>query len=219
MRPGRRTAAAAAVAALGVAGSALLVVGLADGESAAATGWADPVAAATATPPVAEPAQPTLPPEGTTLPTPSSDVHVTVPALGVDLPVLPLAPTGGVINPPALTAAYWIDSYGEPVGDAAQADNTLYIAAHATGTGEYGFDALVDAEAADEGLAPGDVVEVSTPQGTVDYTVERTGRYAKDELAGAGEIWEAVPGRLVLITCFQRAGKAATENLVVVASA
>jgi hypothetical protein len=33
-------------------------------------------------------------------------------------------------------------------------------------------------------------------------------------------VWERVPGRLVLITCFQRAGgRAATENLVVVAEA
>ncbi len=65
---------------------------------------------------------------------------------------------------------------------------------------------------------PGDVVEVSTPGGTVGYTVERTERYAKDELAGAADIWEAVPGRLVLITCFQRAdGRDSTENLVVFA--
>jgi hypothetical protein len=167
--------------------------------------------------PVAEPAQPTLPPEGVALPTPASDVHVTVPALGLDLPVLPLTPRGGVINPPQLTAAYWIEPYGDPVGTAAEADNTLYLAAHATGTGEYGFDPLVDAEAAGEGLGPGDVVEVSTPGGTVGYTVESTERYDKDELAAATEVWEAVPGRLVLITCFQRAGRSSTENLVVFA--
>ncbi len=215
MRPGRRTAAIAAVAALGIAGSTLLVVGMADAEPGAAAGESSP--AATSGAPAPEPAQPTLPPEGVALPTPSSDVHVGVPALGLDLPVLPLTPDAGVINPPGLTAAYWIDSYGDPVGEAAQADNTLYIAAHATGTGEYGFDALVDAEAAGEGLAPGDVVEVSTPGGTVDYAVERTVRYAKDELAAAADVWEAVPGRLVLITCFQRAGRDSTENLVVFA--
>jgi hypothetical protein len=89
--------------------------------------------------------------------------------------------------------------------------------AHSTGTGEYGLDLVVDAEAAGEGLVPGDLVEVSTPGGTVDHTVERTERYAEDELAGAAEVWESVPGRLVLITCFQRAGRASTENLVVVA--
>ncbi len=218
MRPGRRTAAITAVAALGIAGTTLRGDGTADERHpAAAAGSPDPVAAATTGAPEAEPAQPTLPPKGVSLPTPSSDVHVAVPSLGLDLPVLPLTPRGGVINPPLLTAAYWIDSYGDPVGTPEQADNTLYLAAHATGTGDYGFDPLVDAEAAGEGLQPGDVVEVSTPGGTVDYAVERTQRYDKDELAGATEIWEAVPGRLVMITCFQRAGRAATENLVVVA--
>jgi hypothetical protein len=221
MRPGRRTAVIAAVAALGVAGSVLLTVGPADdARPAAAAGDPSPAAAPATTPsaaPAVDPAQPTLPPEGVALPTPSSDVHVSVPALDLDLPVLPLTPRGGVINPPALTAAYWIEPYGDPVGTAADAGNTLYLAAHATGTGEYGFDPLVDAEAAGEGLGPGDVVEVSTPEGTVGYTVESTERYAKDELAGATEVWEAVPGRLVLITCFQRAGRASTENLVVFA--
>ncbi|WP_448638308.1 class F sortase [Geodermatophilus sp. URMC 63] len=217
MRPGRRTAATAAVAALGIGGSALLAVGLTDGwQPAAATGSSAPVAAAGA--PVAEPAQPTLPPEGTTLPTPSSDVHVRVPAVGLDLPVLPLTPRAGVINPPTLTAAYWIEPYGSPVGSAGEADNTLYLAAHSTGTGDYGFDTLVDDGASGSSLIPGDVVEVSTPEGTVDYTVERTERVAKGELPDAADVWEAVPGRLVLVTCFQRdTTHAATENLVVFA--
>ncbi|MEX5717449.1 class F sortase [Geodermatophilus maliterrae] len=216
MRPGRRTATIAAVAALGIAGSAVLAVGLTDGwQPVAATGSSPPVAVAGAP---AEPAQPTLPPEGTTLPTPSSDVHVTVPAVGLDLPVLPLTPAGGVINPPALTAAYWIEPYGDPVGTAGEADNTLYLAAHATGTGEYGFDSLVDADSGGSTLIPGDVVEVSTPGGTVDYTVQRTERVAKGELPDATDVWEAAPGRLVLITCFQRdTTRAATENLVVFA--
>ena len=57
-----------------------------------------------------------------------------------------------------------------------------------------------------------------TPTGTVRYSVTSTHRYAKDALPDAGEIWEVSPGRLVLITCFQRAdGSVATENLVVVA--
>ena len=218
-RPSRRTAAAGAVLVLSFAGGTVLAVGLADGEQpAAATGSPDPVAAATAAPPSVEEAQPTLPPEGVALPTPSSDVHVTVDTLGMDLPVLPLTPRNGTINPPTLTAAYWIQPYGDPVGAAEQADNTLYLAAHSTGTGEYGFDPLMESDGGGSTLAAGDVIEVSTPQGTVDYTVERTQRYAKGELPGATEVWEASPGRLVLITCFQRgSGRASTENLVVFA--
>ncbi|TYP87623.1 class F sortase [Blastococcus xanthinilyticus] len=217
-RPGRRSA-VTAIAALGVAGATLIAVGLADGDQpAAATGSADPVAAATAAPPHDEPPQPTLPPEGTVLPTPHSDVHVTVPALGMDLPVLPVTPRRGAIDPPTLTAAYWIEPYGDPVGAAAESDNTLYLAAHSTGTGKYGFDPLMAPEGRGSTLAAGDVVEVSTPEGTVRYTVERTERYAKGELPGATEVWEASPGRLVLITCFQRGGgRNSTENLVVFA--
>ncbi len=220
-RPGRRTAAVAAVLALGCAGGTVLAVGLADGEQpAAAAGSPDPVAAATAAPPYVEEAQPTLPPEGVVLPTPSSDVHVVVPGLELDLPVLPLTPRNGTINPPTLTAAYWLDPYGDPVGSPEQADNTLYLAAHSTGTGEYGFDPLMEPDGGGSTLEAGDVIEVSTPQGTVDYTVERTERYAKGELPGATEVWEASPGRLVLITCFQRGGgRASTENLVVFAEA
>jgi sortase (surface protein transpeptidase) len=130
--------------------------------------------------------------------------------------VLPLTPRGGAINPPTLTAAYWIEPYGDPVGTAAEADNTLYLAAHSTNTGKYGFDPLLDSDG-DSTLGAGDVVEVSTPGGTVAYTVERTQRYDKDELPDAAEVWEAVPGRLVLITCTQEDGGRSTENLVVVA--
>ena len=204
----RRAAATAAVAAVGIAGGVLLVSGL--------TGGGLPAAA----PRLQEEPQPVLPPEGATLPTPSSDVHVAVDALDLELPVLPLTPRGGAINPPTLTAAYWIRPYGEPVGAVEQADNTLYLAAHSTDTGKYGFDPLMESDGGGSTLVAGDVVEVSTPSGTVSYTVERTERYAKGELPEATEVWEAVPGRLVLITCYQRGGgRASTENLVVFARA
>ena len=55
-------------------------------------------------------------------------MHIEIPSIGLDLPVLPLTPRDGVINPPLLTAAYVIDSYGQPVGSPEEANNTLYIA-------------------------------------------------------------------------------------------
>jgi hypothetical protein len=150
--------------------------------------------------------------------TPSSDVRLAVPSLGMDLPLLPMRPSGDTIDPPLLTAGYWIEPYGAPVGAAAEATNTLYVAAHSAGYGEDGFDPLIAAGGAGSTLAAGDVVEVRTPTGTVRYTVQSTRRYGKDELPGAEEVWRVAPGRLVLITCFQRAdGRVATENLVVVA--
>ena len=215
----------AGLVALWVTGGTVLAIALQGGEPAAAaprsTASAPTTISTVAAPPAEEPppaedAQPALPTTGAALPTPSSDVHVVVPTLGMDLPVLPLTPRGGAINPPTLTAAYWIEPYGDPVGAAGEADNTLYLAAHSTNTGRYGFDPLLDSDG-DSTLDAGDVVEVSTSGGTVAYTVERTQRYDKDELPDAAEVWEAVPGRLVLITCTQEDGGRSTENLVVVA--
>ncbi|SDF48298.1 Sortase family protein [Blastococcus aurantiacus] len=223
--PSRRSVVGAGLVALAVTGGAVLAIGLQGSEpaaaappSAASSRSADPAPSATSTAPAppAEDAQPALPTAGAALPTPSSDVHVVVPTLGLDLPVLPLTPRDGAINPPTLTAAYWIEPYGDPVGAADEADNTLYLAAHSTNTGRYGFDPLLDDDG-DSTLGAGDVVEVSTPGGTVAYTVERTERYDKDELPDAAEVWAAVPGRLVLITCTQEDGGRSTENLVVVA--
>ena len=218
-KPSRRVAVGAGLLALWVTGGTVVAMGLQGGESAPAaptSAASTPTAEATEAALPAEDAQPALPTAGAALPTPSSDVHVVVPTLGMDLPVLPLTPRGGAINPPTLTAAYWIEPYGDPVGVAGEADNTLYLAAHSTNTGRYGFDPLIDDDG-DSTLGAGDVVEVSTPGGTVAYTVERTERYDKDELADAAEVWEAVPGRLVLITCTQEDGGRSTENLVVVA--
>lgn len=160
----------------------------------------------------------TTAPTPTPLRTPSSDKHIRIGAVGIDLPLLPLTPRRGVIDPPTLTAAYWIEPYGDPVAPAEQADNTLFVAAHSDGSGENGFDPLLSPDHGRGAVDVGDVVEVQTPRGTVSYTVERTQRYGKNELAGATEVWEAHPGRLVLITCFQRAdGRATTENFVVFA--
>ena len=224
-RPARlspRSAALTAAALLGVGGAVVLGMGLSEGGVAAraaheARPAASPVEPGPATPPAGAPAA--APPSTPVARyTPSSPVHLVIPAVDVDLPLLALTPDDGVINPPLLTAGYWIEPYGTPVGAADQAVNTLYIAAHSAGNGDDGFDPLLAADHRGSALDAGDTVEVRTPTGTVAYTVERTQRYGKDELAGAADVWEASPGRLVLITCFQRAdGRASTENLVVFA--
>lgn len=214
-RPGRRTL-GAGLTAVAFAGGAVLGAGLSPepfvGSRALAESSATPgdlpaaVVAATSgeTPRVV----------------PTSPVHLLVPSVGLDLPLLAHTPRRGVIDPPTLTAGYWIEPYGVPAADPAAVDNTVYVAAHSAGRGSDGFDPLLSTDRRDSAVSAGDLVQVSTPGGTADYTVERTARYDKDDLPDAVEVWEAVPGRLVLITCFQRAGaRAATENLVVFAAA
>ncbi len=216
-----RAAALSAAALLGLGGALVLGMGLSEPEVAGAR---TPEAAAPSSAPAPTTAPPDDPPEAapTSAPaahfTPFSAVHLLIPAVGLDLPLLGHTPRNGVINPPTLTAGYWIEPYGEPVPAADQADNTLYVAAHSAGRGDDGFDPLLTDDHGGSRLAAGDVVSVRTPEGTVDYTVERTQRYAKDELPAADEVWESSPGRLVLITCFQRADRRdPTENLVVFA--
>ena len=219
---GRRTALAVA-AVLALVGASVLVGAFTAGRGEAALHPISAVPSATAGPRSAAPSEgaPSSSPSGPPARyTPSSDVRLVVPSLGMDLPLLPMTPHGDTIDPPLLTAGYWIEPYGAPVGNAAEATNTLYIAAHSAGYGDDGFDPLIAADGRGSTLAAGDVVEVRTPTGTVRYTVTSTHRYAKDALPDADEVWEVSPGRLVLITCFQRAdGRKATENLVVVAEA
>lgn len=199
----------------------MLTLGLGAGDGSAVLRGIGQVAASPALPTVApEPGAAAPTPASTPVArwTPSSPVHLSIPAVGLDLPLLALEPRGDVIDPPLLTAGYWIEPYGAPVAAADQAENTLYIAAHSLGRGKDGFDPLLTPDHAGSALAVGDVVEVSTPGGTVQYTVESSRRYGKDELPQATEIWAVEPGRLVLITCFQRPdGRASTENLVIVA--
>jgi hypothetical protein len=219
-RPTRRTAALSGSAVLGLSGVLVLGIGLTAGDDARvepAVGVAAPTtSAASSTTVPGIPA--TTSPTPTPLHTPSSDTHIRIRSVGIGLPLLPLTPRRDVIDPPTLTAAYWIEPYGDPVGSADQADNTLYIAAHSDGSGENGFDPLLSPDHRSGAVGAGDVIEVETPGGTVTYTVERTQRYGKNQLASADEVWEAHPGRLVLITCFQRAdGRVTNENFVVFA--
>ena len=219
-----------AAAALAVVGGSLLAQGLDGGEPELTAGPRASSSAPTSTPePRATPAptastEPTSPPEAAPQPTADAalevdaDIRLRVPSVGLDLPVHALEPDGGAINPPTMTDAYWIAPYGEPGAGGSAPDNTVYIAAHSWSRGEAAFDPLLDADFEGGAVELGDAVEVETPSGTATYEVTQVRRYGKDALPGAEEVWEVHPGRLVLITCFQREdGRRSTENLVVTA--
>lgn len=219
-----------AAAVLAASGTGVLVTGLAgSGDGAAAPSGpasllltdADALPHGRVGPlPVAAAEAPTSSSTAASTPSSTADIRVRIPSVGIDLPVLPLAPSGGAIHPPTMSDAYWIDSYGRPGSGKQAPDNTVYIAAHSWSHGDAAFNPLLAADHRGAAVAPGDVVEVATPSGTTTYRVADVRRYDKDELPSATRVWEIHPGRLVLITCFQRDdGLRSTQNLVVTAEA
>lgn len=138
---------------------------------------------------------------------------LSVPALGLSTDVAEVDPVDGTIDPPTFDRAYRIAPYGTP-----GSDNTTYIAGHSWNAGDAVFNPLLDIASQEATLAPGDVVEVVERDRTYRYVVEGTARYPKGTLADVEEVWRRVPGRLVLITCFQLdTGSRSRDNLVVTA--
>lgn len=181
--------------------------------------------------PVAEPtpsATPTPTPTPTSTPTPTPTPtllsgfvamavpeRVEIPAVGLDLPVVPISPVDGRIDPPTVGDAYWIQEYGLPGSDA---DNTVYLVGHSSLRMDAALNPLLDVEHQDSVLQPGDEIRVTTANGVLRYEVTGWSRYEKASLPDADEVWAIAPGVLQIITCFQEDGLArADDNLVVTA--
>lgn len=199
----------------------VLVVGAVVGAVLLLTRPDDDVAA----PPSATPsATRSAPPSPTPSPTPSflpafvamaAPERVEIPAVELDLAVLPISPVDGRINPPTVEEAYWIQDYGRPGSDA---DNTVYLVGHSSLRMPAALNPLLDVEHQDSVLQPGDEVRVTTANGVLRYEVTAWTRYDKDGLPTADDVWAIAPGTLQIITCFQEDGQAfADDNLVVTA--
>lgn len=217
----RRTAVLAGAAVLGIVAIVLVLVlpgGRGEGAArpaaaaSAVTSAPAPATATTAAPTTEAPAS--TPAERPAETPRASSVRLEVPSVGLDVPVLPYTPRDGVIDPPSMVDAYWVQPYGEP---GIEPDNTVYIAGHSWTKGAAAFNALMPGDHG-AGVSNGDVVTVRTPGGDVDYTISRTERHDKDALPGATDVWTVMPGRLVLITCFvDDDGRTTDDNFVVFA--
>lgn len=143
-------------------------------------------------------------------------VRVRVDAVGLDAEVLPTAAVRGAFDPPSLTEAYWIEAFGAP---GAASDNTVYLLGHSWDNGDAVFNALFDRATQTSKVEPRDTIVVTTDAGDVTYEVERVERIPREELAqDSNEVWDVVPGRLLLVTCFQNNdGGDAFDNFVVFA--
>uniref|UniRef100_UPI00047B0B9A sortase n=1 Tax=Arthrobacter sp. Br18 TaxID=1312954 RepID=UPI00047B0B9A len=137
--------------------------------------------------------------------------RITVDAAGIDVAVLALSPTGAdlasqSIVPPFTDDGYWLTSYGAPGGGST---NTTYITGHSWEGREAPFDRFsTDTEV-------GDTITVTTDTGTLDYVVDTITTHDKDSLK-TSEIWNIVPNRLVIISCYTEDPQG--KNVVVSAS-
>lgn len=138
--------------------------------------------------------------------------RIAIPAIGYRAAVGQMTTdANGDVNPPTLQDTYRITNRG--VAPGTKATNTVYLACHSYSRG-FAPCNLVFALA-----KPGQHVLLSTAAGPLDYVIQTTRLYAKNgEFKSSSEVRAVVPGRLVLVTCFQENdGSASTRNFVVFA--
>lgn len=141
--------------------------------------------------PTAKPAPPAV------LPPAAAPVRISYPAAGVDVAVHPMAPdaqasASRTLNPPATLDGYWLTPYGMP---GAGSVDTTYVIGHSWIDRDAPFNHLSSQ------ASVGDVFDVLTDTGTVQYRVDRIDTYNKDTLKDS-PIWSVTPGQLVLISCY-----------------
>jgi hypothetical protein len=144
----------------------------------------------------AAPATPGVQPQPV-LPAAAAPVRIRYASAGFDVPVHPLeldaaAEASQTVEPPATKDGYWLTPFGSPGNGSA---NTTYIIGHSWDGADAPFNHLSSVAAA------GDRFEVDTAAGTIPYRVDSVTTYLKSSLKDS-PIWDMVPNRLVLISCF-----------------
>ncbi|MBT1634631.1 class F sortase [Clavibacter michiganensis] len=136
------------------------------------------------------------------------------PSVGLDVPLGAVDVVGGVVDPPGFTSAYRVRDLGVAPEDAAA--GTVFVVMHSVRGGGMGpGDLLIDDRAGSARIAPGAVIEVAG----VDYAVGSSRTVAKGALPDDAAVWADTPGRLVVITCLQRAdGTPSRDDMVIEAT-
>ncbi|UVJ40486.1 class F sortase [Arthrobacter sp. CJ23] len=137
--------------------------------------------------------------------------RIVYPKASIDVEIHPLQPSAEdiasqAIEPPATMDGYWLALYGMP---GAGSSNTTYVLGHSWEDRDAPFNHLSAA------ATPGDELAVATASGTMTYRVDSITTYLKSTLKDS-PIWQAVPNRLVLISCYTEDPMG--KNVVVVAS-
>lgn len=176
--------------------------------SLAATGWPTSGPAesagraktpATVPAPVAAPASTTqaTADQPSVLPPAAAPLRITYPAAGMDVVVHPLEPSRAEVEsqaivPPVSLDGYWVTDFGTP---GAGSSNTTYIMGHSWEGRDAPFNRLSSS------AEPGDTFDVTTATGKIRYLVDAISTEDKSSLKDH-EIWQVVPHRIVLISCY-----------------
>ncbi|MDQ0674897.1 hypothetical protein QFZ36_002458 [Pseudarthrobacter siccitolerans] len=160
------------------------------GTAADATGTAGPGQ-------VPVPAAPAAALPAPVLPAAAEPVRIRYGAAAFDVPVHALdldaaAQASQTVEPPETKDGYWLTPFGTPGQGSA---NTTYVIGHSWEGADAPFNHLSSS------AAVGDRFEVDTATGTIPYRVDSVTTYLKSSLKDS-PIWDIVPNRLVLISCF-----------------
>ena len=148
-----------------------------------------------------------VPPAPGTIVTPASG-RLTIPTVGLDVPLGGVNIVAGAVTPPGFDAAYVVSGVGQqPESGSA---GTVFVVMHSVVGGRAPGNLLVD----DTGKLLIDAGAIIVVDGHR-YRLESSSTVAKPDLARDAALWSDQPGRLVLITCLQKADRSPSEaNLV-----
>ena len=117
----------------------------------------------------------------------------------------------GGFDPPELSTISWDTTIPDGLAGT-DAANTVYLYGH-TWIDEAVFNGLKD-------LQPGAVASIDTANGTLCYVAQKTIKLNKAEYKTNDELTDAIPNRLVLVSCYRPVGydpdAATVQNIVVV---
>lgn len=139
---------------------------------------------------------------------------VSVPAVGLRVPLGALSAVHGQITPPGFTSLYWVRNTG--IDWTTPTQGTVFLVTHSLrGGGTAPGNSLYNTTTGTSRLHPGDTITI----GDTSWHVTTTTTTPKDRLAADSSIWANTPNRLVLITCLETPdGKLSTSNFIVQAT-
>lgn len=140
-------------------------------------------------------------------------IRLEVPVAALDVTVGAINQVDGVMDPPGFASAYLVRNYGANLAHATM--GSVFLVMHscrggAVCPGNY----LIDVAAGTASVPIGADVYLDD----LHYRVTGWQKVDKPEVGDTAEIWENVPGRLVMLTCLQNKEQtASTQNMVVTA--